>query len=243
MGSTVQRQVSKVHKQQLQAVCALGCVHGHEHAGGHGHGHGYGFCAASCSFLGVAMFTFGLCAHPPRARLSRLSSLARVRASRRVISRAFATIRASHVVASRHLSNRTLHTLQFFQCQSDGCRLARQCEHTRTVVGWPSSIRYTKATRRGSVESRSNHERASPQALCPNLGGLHDVNVIRLSTLHEYAAVLHSPSVSICGDGDAPPSQLSLVRRGPQPCWPKAELQHWHLTASRNHSRGKLEDN
>ena len=99
-------------------------------------------------------------------------------------------------------------------------------------MGWPSSIRYTKATRRGSVESRSNHERASPQALCPNLGGLHDVNVIRLSTLHEYAAVLHSPSVSICGDGDAPPSQLSLVRRGPQPCWPKAELQHWHLTAT-----------
>lgn len=48
--------------------------------------------------------------------------------------------------------------------------------------------------------------------------------MIRLSTLHEYAAVLHSPSLLICGDGDAPPSQLSLARRGPQPCWPKAEL-------------------
>lgn len=27
MGGTVQRQVSEIHKQQLQAVCALGCVH------------------------------------------------------------------------------------------------------------------------------------------------------------------------------------------------------------------------
>jgi hypothetical protein len=53
----------------------------------------------------------------------------------RVISRTFAAIRASHIVAPRHLSNRTLCTLQFFQCQSDCCRLARQCEHTRTVVG------------------------------------------------------------------------------------------------------------
>ena len=83
------------------------------------------------------------------------SSLARVRASRRVISRASATIRASHIVAPRHLSNRTLHSLQFFQCQSDCRRLARQCEHTRTVAGWPSSIRIDTPKQHVAVPARA----------------------------------------------------------------------------------------
>lgn len=83
------------------------------------------------------------------------SSLARVRASRRVISCASATIRASHIVAPRHLSNRTLHSLQFFQCQSDCCRLARQCEHTRTVAGWPWSIRIDTPKQHVAVPARA----------------------------------------------------------------------------------------
>jgi hypothetical protein len=65
VNDTVQRQVSEVHKQQLQAVCALGCVH----FMGMSMGMGTDFVLqpASCSFLGVgvAMFTFGLCG-PPR---------------------------------------------------------------------------------------------------------------------------------------------------------------------------------
>jgi hypothetical protein len=207
----VQRQVSEVHKQQLQAVCALGCVH---------------FMGMSMGMGTDFVLPAALSSASPCLPLACASLPVLLSARAGVISRASATIRASHIVAPRHLSNRILHTLQFFQCQSDCCRFARQCELTRTVVGWPSSIRYTKTTRRGSIESRSRgwglQQRASPQALCPNLGGLHDV--IRLSTLHEYAAVLHSPKVLICGDGDAPPSQLSLARRGPQPCWPKAEL-------------------
>ena len=144
----VQRQVSEIHKQQLQAVCALGCVH---FMGMRMGGMGTDFvlpAALSSASPCLPLACAPIPVHSP-------SSLARVRASRRVISRASATIRASHIVAPRHLSNRTLHTLLVFQCQSDCCRLAPQCEHTRTVAGWPSSIRIDTPKQHVAVPARA----------------------------------------------------------------------------------------